>query len=76
MMSKFQLTDMIKDKKAWEEFENELVKSTKPNYEENVKIFNILYEQAVILKAFPLKDPLQDIDAKIRIAKYINQHGK
>jgi hypothetical protein len=67
---------MIKDKKIWEEFEKKLIKSSKPDYAKNVKIFNLLYEQAIELKAIPVKDPLRGIETKIRIAKFINQSGK
>ena len=66
---------MIKDKKLWEDFERKLVENSKPDYKKNVKIFNMLYRQAVSLHVFPLKDPLQGIETKFKIAKYINKNA-
>jgi hypothetical protein len=63
---------MIKDKKVWEEFENELVKSERPDFEQNLKIFEMMLEHARAMKVFPLKNPLEGIETKIKMVKIIH----
>lgn len=64
---------MIKNVNQWEEFEKNLLKGIKPDYQSNLNIYTQLYEEAVLLKVFPLKDPLFGIDAKIRMAKILKK---
>jgi hypothetical protein len=63
---------MIKNKILWEKLEKQLVSKTKPNYRTNLKIYKSLYKEAVALRIFPLKDPLEGIETDIKIAKYLN----
>lgn len=64
---------MIKDIKKWQEFEKNLIKNSKPDYQKNLIIFKQMLDEAVILKAFPPKDLLFGIDAKIRMAKILKK---
>ncbi len=63
---------MIKDQTLLEKFEADLIKSTKTDYQRNLKIFEGMLEEALYLKVFPLKDPLEGIEVDIKIAKVIN----
>jgi hypothetical protein len=46
---------MVRNKKLLEKFEKELVKSSKPDYKKNIKIFEELLKEAKCLKKI-LKD--------------------
>ena len=63
---------MIKNKILVEQFEQELVKKNKPDYHQNLKIFEGMYKEAVYLNAIPLKDPLDGLEVDIKIARVIN----
>lgn len=63
---------MIKNKILLEQFEQELVKKNRPDYHQNMEIFEGMYKEAVYLKAIPLKDPLDGLEADIKIARVIN----
>jgi|AMFO01.1.fsa_nt_gi hypothetical protein len=58
-----------------EKFEADLMRRQRPNYKANVRIVEGLYQQARMLGAFPLKDPLDGIEVDIRWAKAINVHS-
>ena len=63
---------MIKDKKYLQEFEKEIIRSKKADIANNIRIVEALYKEAVSLGVFPLKNPLEGIEVKIKIAKVIN----
>ena len=62
---------MIKNKKIWEDFERKRIASTKPDYRLNVKIFQMMLGHVNNLKILPLKNPMEGIEFKIKIAKYL-----
>jgi hypothetical protein len=53
-------------------FEDERIRSEKVDVEQNLRILDALYEEALMLGALPLKDPLEGIEVKIRVAKAVN----
>ena len=63
---------MIKNKILLKQFEQELVKKSKPDYHQNMEIFEGMYKEAVYLKAIPMIDPLEGIQVDIKIARVIN----
>jgi len=63
---------MIKNKILLKQFEQELVKKSKPDYHQNMEIFEGMYKEAVYLNAIPLKDPLDGLEVDIKIARVIN----
>lgn len=63
---------MIKNKILLEQFELELVKKNKPDYHQNMEIFEGMYKEAVYLKAIPMIDTLEGIQVDIKIARVIN----
>ena len=67
---------MIKNYKKFKEFEDKLISQDKANMEKNFLIVEELYKEAVELGAFPLKDPLDDIDVDIKLAKILNSVSK
>lgn len=62
---------MIKNIKAWEEFENEWISNSKLNYYKNFEIFEKMKDLASSLGKFPLQNRLYDIEIKINIAKIL-----
>jgi len=67
---------MIKDIKTWEKFEQEEIRKEKVNIKRNFRIVDALYREAVSLGVFPLKNPLEGIETKIKIAKVVNSVRK
>lgn len=66
---------MIKNIRILEEFERKEIKKEKPDYLKSLKIFEALWNEGVNLGVLPLKDPLEDIETDIRIARILNsQH--
>ncbi len=53
-------------------FERELTRREKPDLRRNLKIVEALFQEAVDLGVFPLKDPLEGLEVDIRVAKVIN----
>jgi len=62
---------MINRTRKYEEFETSLLKE-KSDIMKNFQLVDGLYKEAVELGVFPLKDPLEGLDVKIRIAKVVN----
>jgi hypothetical protein len=60
------------DRKAFEEFERDLIRSTKPDFARNLKIMNAMYEEARRLGVIPRKDPLDGIETVIKMARVVN----
>lgn len=52
--------------------QRELIRSRKVDYEENLKIFEALYREAISLGVLPLKDPLEGLEVDIMMARVIN----
>ncbi len=63
---------MIKNARILEKFEKELIEIEKPDYLRALKIFEALWKEGVSLGALPLKNPLEDIETDIRIARILN----
>lgn len=58
--------------KEWQEFEKEKLAKEKLDINQKFRILDALYEEAVCLGVFPLKDPLDGIDIDVNIAKVVN----
>ena len=63
---------MIKNPDKFQKFENDLIRKEKVDIQRNFQIYEAMYKEAVALGALPLKDPLEGIETKIKIAKVIN----
>jgi hypothetical protein len=63
---------MIKNIEELQAFEAARTRAEKVDVEQNLRILDALYEEALMLGAFPPKDPLEGIEVKIRIAKAVN----
>ena len=55
-----------------EQFERGFKKREKPDYQQNLKIFEGMYKDAVYLNAISLKDPLDSLEVDMKIARVIN----
>jgi hypothetical protein len=63
---------MVKNTLKLQAFEAERIRAEKVDVEQNLRILDALYEEALMLGALPLKDPLEGIEVKIRVAKAVN----
>ena len=64
---------MIKNVQKLQAFEAARTRAEKVDVEQNLRILDALYEEAIMLGALPPKDPLEGIEVKIRIAKAVNR---
>jgi hypothetical protein len=64
---------MVKNAQKLQAFEAARIRAEKVDVEQNLRILDALYEEAVMLGALPPKDPLEGIEIKIRIAKAVNR---
>jgi hypothetical protein len=63
---------MIKNPKKLKKFENFLSGKEKANLSENYRLIESMYEEALFLGIFPLKNRLDGIEVDLRIAKVVN----
>lgn len=63
---------MITNREILQEFEDELAKRERVDMLKNIRLFEALYKEAVLLGAFTLKNPLSGIETDIKIAKVLN----
>ena len=63
---------MIKNYDQFKKFENYLISKDTTNIEKNFFIVEEMYKEAVELGALPMKDPLQDLNIDINLAKILN----
>ncbi len=56
---------MVKNAKKLQAFEAARIRAEKVDVEQNLRILDALYEEAVMLGALPPKDPLEGIEDKI-----------
>lgn len=63
---------MMRDRRAYERFERDLIKSTKPDFFKNVRLLEAMYEEARGLGAFSREDSMDGVETAIRIARVVN----
>ncbi|MCX7919071.1 MAG: hypothetical protein N3A72_05575 [bacterium] len=63
---------MIKNTKMWEQFRRAEIRKEKVDIRRNFQIVNALYQEAKSLGILPVKDPLEGLEIKIKIAKVVN----
>ena len=63
---------MVQDRDLLEQFERNLARASRPDYQQNLEIYEGMLQEALYLKVLPLKNPLEGIDIDIRIAKVVN----
>lgn len=60
---------MKRDNEEFQKFEKELIRNEKLDIENNFRIIDAMYDEAVELGAIPMKDPLEGIETDIKVAK-------
>ncbi len=63
---------MVRNPDLLRSFDDDQVRASPPDYFQNLKIFEALYEEARRLGALPPADPLEGIEVDIRIARALN----
>ncbi len=66
---------MIKNIELWEKWEKEYCRRQKPDFMQNLKIFEALYLEAQALGVLHPANPLQGIETKINLARKLNVSG-
>lgn len=67
---------MVKNTEKLSKLETAIVRKEKPRMLKNLEIVEAMYKEALFLKVFPLKDPLDGIEVDLRIARIINSVSK
>ncbi len=67
---------MVKNTEKLSKLETAIVRKEKPRLLKNLEIVEAMYKEALSLKVFPLKDPLDGIEVDLRIARIINSVSK
>jgi len=67
---------MIKNTDLLERFEYKQLKKESLSYKDSLKIFESLWLEAEGLGVLPLKNPMDDIEVKIRISRILNSCSK
>ena len=63
---------MIRNAEYFREWEKEFIASRPADLAENLRLYEAMYEEARRLGALSLKDPLEGIEHKIRLARMLN----
>ena len=64
---------MIKNPEKIKNFEDEFIKNQgKLSYVQSLKLFTAMWQEAVTLGVFPSGEPLEGIEADIKVAKVLN----
>lgn len=66
---------MVKNSKVLDKFEKEEIKKEKNDYLKSLRIFEALWNEGVSLRILPLKNPLEDIETDIKIARILNSQN-
>jgi hypothetical protein len=67
--------DVITNKHIWDQWENEFHMREPPGFETNMRLMEAMLEEAVEFGVFPSREPLEDIETKIRLARVLNVSG-
>jgi hypothetical protein len=63
---------VIKNSKELIKLENFLTRKEKANLSDNYRLVESMYEEALSLEIFPLKNKLDGIEVDLKIAKVVN----
>jgi hypothetical protein len=63
---------MIKDRHYWEAWEAQGPLREPVNFQQNLRLFQAMYDWARKLGALPPADPLAGLETKIRVARILN----
>ncbi|OGC41362.1 hypothetical protein A2Y85_02095 [candidate division WOR-3 bacterium RBG_13_43_14] len=63
---------MVKNAKLLRKLDKQRISKEKVDVQQNYRIINALYQEAVMFGVFPLKHKKLDVDHKIRIARILN----
>jgi ribosomal protein L19 len=67
---------MIKNPEKFQRFEDELARRDKTGIQQKFRLLDAMYKEAVSLRIFPLKNPLEGLEIDIQIAKVVNSVRK
>lgn len=63
---------MIKNPKLLEELNRKLARQSPPDFAKNSAIVEALLAEAILLGVWPPKDPMEGLEADLRIAEILN----
>ncbi len=71
-----ELGKLITNPKKLLEFKKKLLKKEKVDIMQNFRIVEVMYREAVTLRAIPMEDPLDGLEIDIKIARVVNNVSK
>lgn len=63
---------MIKNREELQKIENEIIRKEKVNILKNFRLVEAMYNEAVSLGVFPMKNALEGLEVDLKVAKVIN----
>lgn len=63
---------MIKNADILNEWRRKHLRREPPDYARNLQLFEAMYDEALALNILPLRDPLEGLDIKIKMARDLN----
>ena len=67
--------DVIINSRIWDRWQDEFYRREPPRFETNMRLMEAMFEEAVGLGVLPSREPLEDIETKIRLARVLNVSG-
>jgi hypothetical protein len=66
---------MIINSHVWDRWQDEFYRREPPRFETNMRLMEAMFEEAVEFGVLPSREPLEDIETKIRLARVLNVSG-
>lgn len=63
---------MVRNTESLRRFEQEFIRKTKVDINQNFRLIEAMYQEAVAMSVFPLKDSLSGLEIDIEIARVVN----
>ena len=67
---------MVKNAESVRNLELELLRKSRADYSSNIRLVEALYNEAVLMGAFPPRDKLSGLEVDLEIARVINSVSK
>lgn len=63
---------MIRNPQEWQTWEDALIAGERPDFERNLRLYEMMYEEAHALGILPGVDPLEGLEDTIRLARLLH----
>ncbi len=66
---------MVRNPQVLAELERRLIRAEPPDFFRSLQLYEAMYEEAKAFGVFPLRDPLDGLDVKIRVSEVFRVSG-